>query len=247
MKEYRWYIVTVATLITASVLGYTIQVMVFHHKRDTFFYLLQDLAFLPVQVLLVTLVVNGWFQMREREELLRKTNVVVGTFFIEIGNLLLRYFSEFDVNIADMRKMADIQADWSNRDFISLKKRMDVHEYAIDCRSADIRELRRLLIGRREFILGLLANPGLIENTGFSELLWAISHLTQELELRQDFDNLPDTDYAHLAVDIRRAYILLVQEWVSYIRRLKDSYPYMYSLMVRADPFASEQSVIVTK
>ncbi|MHB1456785.1 MAG: hypothetical protein ACYC0V_07710 [Armatimonadota bacterium] len=247
MKKYRWYIMTITALIVASSLGYTIQLMIFHNERDTFFYLLQDLAFLPVQVLLVTLVVNGWFQMREREELLKKTNVVVGTFFIEIGNVLLRYFSEFDVNIDYMRKMADIHADWNNHDFVLLKKRLDMHEYTIDCRSADIRELRKLLIGRREFIMGLLANPGLVENTGFSELLWAISHLTQELELRQDFDNLPDTDYAHLGIDIRRAYILLVQEWVSYIRRLKDSYPYMYSLMVRTDPFASEQSVIITK
>lgn len=247
MDRLKWYILTAGLLIAVSTLGYTIQVMEFHREKDTFFYLLQDLAFLPVQVLLVTLVVNRWFQVRERDELIRRTNIVVGVFFIEIGNVLLKYFSEFDVNIDDMRKIADIKSNWTNRDFMLMKKRLNAHEYTIDCHCADMRDLKELLIRRREFILGLLANPGLIENTGFSELLWAISHLTQELELRNDLDNLPDADYTHLAVDVRRAYILIVQEWIAYLRRLEVSHPYMYSLMVRTDPFAPQQSAIITE
>jgi hypothetical protein len=247
MDRLKWYILTAGLLIAASTLGYSVQVMEFHREKDTFFYLLQDLAFLPVQVLLVTLVVNRWFQVRERDELIKKTNIVVGIFFIEIGNELLKYFSEFDVNIDDMRKIADIKSNWTNRDFILMKKRLSNHVYTIDCHCANMIDLKELLVGKREFILGLLANPGLVENTGFSELLWAISHLTQELGFRNDLDHLPDSDYEHLAVDVRRAYILIVQEWVSYIRRLEVSHPYMYSLMVRTDPFALNQSAIVTE
>jgi len=37
---------------------YREQIKIFHAPRDTFFYLFQDLAFVPIQVLLVTLIVD---------------------------------------------------------------------------------------------------------------------------------------------------------------------------------------------
>jgi hypothetical protein len=174
----NWYAVTGVLLILVSALGFAAQLAIFHRASDTFFYLLQDLAFLPVQVLLVSLVVNRWFQVREKSELLRKTNMVIGIFFIEMGNILLRYFSEFDANLSEMRKIADIQPSWTPRDFSLMKKRLEKHEYTIDCRCADLNDLKRMLAGKHEFLVGLLANPGLLENSAFTELLWAISHLT---------------------------------------------------------------------
>jgi hypothetical protein len=41
----------------------------------------------------------------------------------------------------------------------------------------------------------------------------------------------------HLNFDIKRAYILLVNEWLSYMKHLKEDYPYLYSLAVRTNPF----------
>ena len=56
---------------------------------------------------------------------------------------------------------------------------------------------------------------------------------------------LPVTDYEHLAGDIRRAYALLVHEWLDYMKHLKYNYPYMFSLAMRANPFDESASPLV--
>jgi len=56
---------------------------------------------------------------------------------------------------------------------------------------------------------------------------------------------LPDTDYEHLAGDIKRSYILLVHQWLDYMKHLKDNYPYLFSLAMRVNPFDQDESPIV--
>jgi hypothetical protein len=55
-------------------------------------------------------------------------------------------------------------------------------------------------------------------------------------------DSLSEADAAHLAGDIRRAYGLLVIEWLSYMRHLREDYPYLFSLAARMNPFDPEAS-----
>ena len=73
----------------------------------------------------------------------------------------------------------------------------------------------------------------------------AVFHLTEELGGREDLRQLPDTDYQHLAGDIKRAYVLLVHQWLDYMKYLKDNYPYLFSLAMRANPFDQDASPIV--
>jgi hypothetical protein len=69
-------------------------------------------------------------------------------------------------------------------------------------------------MGERDFLVRLLENPILLEHESFTELLRAVFHLTEELAAREDLGNLPDSDYKHLAGDIKRAYVLLVHQWL---------------------------------
>ncbi len=41
----------------------------------------------------------------------------------------------------------------------------------------------------------------------------------------------------HLSGDIRRAYSILITEWLAYMKHLKSDYPYLFSLAVRTNPF----------
>lgn len=91
----------------------------------------------------------------------------------------------------------------------------------------------------------MILYPNLLEHESFTELLRAVCHLTQELSHRKDLIELPDTDYEHLAGDIKRAYVLLVHEWVDYMKYLKDNYPYFFSLAMRTNPFDQDASPIV--
>jgi hypothetical protein len=49
------------------------------------------------------------------------------------------------------------------------------------------------------FLLGLMANPNLLEHESFTDLLWAVFHLTDELTHREDVSALADADLEHLA------------------------------------------------
>jgi hypothetical protein len=65
------------------------------------------------------------------------------------------------------------------------------------------------------------------------------------LEKREQVKELPEKDYAHLAGDIKRAYTLLVQRWLNYVKYLKDNYPYLFSLVMRTNPFDQTASPFV--
>ena len=103
--------------------------------------------------------------------------------------------------------------------------------------------LKRILLENGDFVLRLLENQNLLEHESFTELLWAVSHLTEELSHRQNLQNLTDADKKHLAGDMRRAYRLLMLEWLSYMEHLKKEYPYLFSLAVRTNPFDPTASV----
>ena len=94
-------------------------------------------------------------------------------------------------------------------------------------------------------MLGLLENPNLLEHESFTNLLWAVFHLTEELIHRRRLKGLPDSDYKHLSGDIKRIYHLLIAEWLEYMEHLKNDYPYLFSLAMRMNPFDANASVEV--
>lgn len=95
-------------------------------------------------------------------------------------------------------------------------------------------------------VIRLLENPMLLEHESFTDQLWAVFHLTDELAHRPGFDTLPKSDLDHLSGDMERIYGRLTREWVCYMRHLKDRYPYLFSLAVRLNPFQPEVTPVVT-
>lgn len=237
MKRLRGQILMGVLLIGLSAGLYVLQIRIFHSKRDTFFYLFQDLAFIPIQVLLVTVIVDQVLRIREKLAMMNKLNMVIGTFFSEAGARLLRSFSGFDHHLDKLRNDLLVTNDWTDQKFSLTAKDIPRYEYRIDCGKGDLAELKRFLDGKREFLLRLLANPNLLEHESFTELLWAVFHLADELTAREDVTQLSRPDSEHIAGDIRRAYIILIVEWLAYMKHLKSEYPYLFSLAVRMNPF----------
>jgi hypothetical protein len=85
MKRNRWSLILAITLLGISALAYLAQIAVFHDARNTIFYMLQDIAFVPIQVLLVTMIVNELLTRREKLEMQNKLNMVIGAFFSELA------------------------------------------------------------------------------------------------------------------------------------------------------------------
>ncbi|MDO9069009.1 MAG: hypothetical protein Q7W05_11210 [Deltaproteobacteria bacterium] len=243
MKLSRWYIFLAALLAAISFSFYLAQVLIFHKPHDTFFYMLQDLAFVPIQVLLVTLILNDLMVRREKKALLNKMNMVIGAFYSEAGNELIARLAQYDPGFNDLVALARPGAGWKDEDFIKAHRQLEGKECQIDARRAELEALKDFLSEKRGFVLGLLENQNLLEHATFTDLLWSVTHLTEELQFRTSLKDLPPADFQHLSGDIKRVYGLLLGEWLGYARHLKESYPYMYSLVVRHNPFDPEAKI----
>lgn len=237
MNRVKWQIVLGGALVASSVILFALQIRIFHASRDTFFYLFQDLAFIPIQVLLVTLILNQMLNVREKLMMLNKLNMVIGTFFSEVGGALLKSFAAFDQHAESVKGVLLVNGEWTDRHFHDAAARVRGFDYQITAARGDLQGLQLFLQGKRGFLLGLLENPNLLEHETFTELLWAVFHLSEELAARDDLRNLPPADGVHIAGDIKRAYVILMVEWLSYMRHLKQDYPYLFSFAVRMNPF----------
>jgi len=245
MKRYRWQILLGLALIVASVVLYLIDYEVFGGARSIFIFIMGSIAFVPVEVLLVTLIINGLLSQRERKTRLEKMNMVIGSFFSEVGTLLLTYFSDFDPELAAIRKHLIVTNNWSDQEFVTVSKRLRNYDYKVEIRKIDMEGLKGFLVSKRDFLLRLLENPALLEHEIFTELLRSAFHFSEELERREKVTGLSDSDYEHLTDDVNRAYTLLVQQWLEYVKYLKDNYPYLFSLAMRTNPFDQTASPFV--
>ena len=244
-RRLNWQIALGLALIALSALVYVIHYFIFRDSHHIFIYMIGDIAFVFIEVLMVTLIIHGVLSLREKRAIMDKLNMVIGAFFSEVGTNLLKVFSSLDPDSATLRRGLILTADASESDFSSLRQSLKAHEYAVSMDGAAVEELRGFLVGRRNFLLRLLENPNLLEHESFSDLLWATFHLTEELAHRQDVRRLPETDYEHLAGDVARVYVLLAGEWLSYMKHLRANYPYLFSLAMRTNPYDPDASPVV--
>lgn len=245
MKNIRWQITLGILLIALAMAIYLLQIYIFNSPRDTYFYLFQDLAFVPIQVLLVTVIVDQFLRIRDRIALLKKLNMVIGAFFSEVGTQFLRYGISFSEDVRTFGDKLIIKGFWIDQHFLEVIKEVKNLDGRIDCGRGDLEELKSFLTARRSFLLGLLENQNLLEHETFTELLWAVFHLMEELSYRSGLHSLTKADSEHIAGDFKRAYVKTITEWLSYMHHLKSEYPYLFSLAVRLNPFDPHASVEV--
>ena len=245
IKKHYFLIILAVVFLALSGLTYFIHYVVFRDVHHIFIYMVGDLAFLPLEVLLVVIIIERILTHRERRKKLQKLNMVVGAFFSEVGSHLLRALLEDFDNKQEISRQLNITAGWTKNDFRKAAAFAYHLRVELDCRNVNLTELRTLLAQKREFILTLLENPNLLEHDAFTDLLWAVTHLDEELEARPAVTDLPDKDLEHIADDIRRLYDHLASEWLDYVEHLKAHYPFLFSLVLRTHPFQERPSAII--
>ena len=237
MKFLSWKIFLGLGLIVLSVLLYVFNYLIFRDANYMFRLFLAQLGFLPISVLLVTIIINQLLSQRARAAKLRKLNMVIGAFFSEVGTDLLKVFSNYDRKLADFRDEIKTLGNWSDQNFAGFQQRLGNFGFEIVIREGDLEALRGLLVAKRDFLLRLLENPNLLEHDSFSSLLLAVFHLTEELAQRTDLSRSSVSDRKHLSGDVQRGYVLLIKEWLAYMAHLQTRYPYLFSLALRTNPF----------
>ena len=244
-RVFDWQVTLGVILIALTTLVYFVHYLVFRDIEHIFIYFIGDVAFVFFEVLLVTLVIHRLLHHREQRALRNKLNMLIGAFFSELGTDLLRRLTGHDQESHRLAQHLLSPSDWSERQFLNIQESAREHNSAMDSRQGDLEALRDHLQEKKQFMLDLLQNPSLLENEPFTNLVWAVFHLTEELAHRRDLKDLPEADHRHLAEDMERVYHLLLVQWTGYMMHLKKDYPYLFSLAKRTNPLTHHAPVEV--
>jgi len=247
MRKLNWLMVLGLSLVALSAILYSIHFALFHDVHHILIYLIGDIAFVPIEVLLVTLIIHRLLTVREKRAVLKKVNMVIGLFFSEVGTDLLKFLSRVNPDSATLREQLIVQNDWTRRQFASRSRAFKKMSYQVSFSVEDLEELKAFLLEKRDFLLRLLENQSLLEHEAFTDLLWATLHLAEELENRRELRTIPETDIRHLEGDIKRVYRTIITQWLLYMHHLKRYYPYLFSLSTRINPFDPDASAVVTQ
>ena len=223
-------------LVSVSLILYGVDYMLLGSAKELTIWFLGNLAFLPVYVIIVTLMIERVLKERERQTVMRKLNMVIGVFFSEVGNRLLKELSAYVVSCDELKRHLLVNGTWKEQEFSTALEYLRKSDIKIESSRCEKIVLKRFLVEKRGFLVSLLENQNLLEHEEFTDLLWAVFHLVEELEARDSFENMPQSDVDHINGDIKRVFGHLSREWVMYIRHLKQDYPYLFSLAVRLNP-----------
>lgn len=244
LKRHSFFIILSIIFLALSVTGYWIHFLIFRDAHHIFLYLIGDLAFLPLEVLIVVIVIERILSRREKQTMMKKLNMVIGAFFSETGNHLLEYLLNYFDNREEITRRLNVSQNWNKKDFKEASDFAYHLTIEIDYHNLELEQLKEFMVQKRMFLLRLLENPNLLEHDRFTDLLWAATHLDEELEARLSLKDLPEKDLAHIAGDIQRLYDHLASEWLSYVEHLQSSYPFLFSLVLRTHPFQAEKSPV---
>lgn len=246
-EENRWKLYAGIGLVLLSVILYTVHFLLFHDEHHIFLFLVSDIAFIPLEVLIVTLIIDQLLESREKTQRMEKLNMVIGTFFSKTGTPLLTLLSRSDPCIETLRPGLVVRDSWTDREFAAVKSTLKDYSCGVREDALDLEALRTFLLDNEDFMMRLVENPMIFEHETFTDLILAISHLTEELRSRGSLEGLPHEDIIHLGGDCKRVYSLLVPEWVHYMEYLRAHYPYLFSLAMRKNPFDTGASVVIGK
>ncbi len=244
MFRLPWQIKLGVTLGACSALVYLLKITLIDNLPGTIEYIFNSAGFLFINVLFVTLVINGLLAKRAKNERLEKLNMVIGIFFTEVGNELIKRIIPADKNGSDFEK-SFILTGKEKPNEQSMIRAIENHPFALQSEEINLKEMHDFLQNNRNFLLRLMENPVMLEHQSFTTLLLAAFHLTAELDLREDLSKLTVSDRAHLTGDVSRVYQALTKEWIHYMGYLSLNYPYLYSLAVRTNPYDRNATVEV--
>lgn len=156
MGRVNWQVMLGLALIALSAVVYFIHYLIFRDAHHIFIYMIGDIAFVFVEVLMVTLIIHRLLSLREKRAILEKLNMVIGAFFSELGTRLLQSFSSLDADSEKITKHLVLTAPWSNKDLLAVGKLLEDHDYTVEAEKDALEELQAFLVGRRSFVLRLL-------------------------------------------------------------------------------------------
>jgi hypothetical protein len=230
-------------LVITSVILYYLHFKIFDDFHHIALYFLEDLAFIPIEVIFVSLIIHKAIEDQEKEKIREKTNVLVSVFFSEAGNSLLKALISSDDEIHNLKTIIEDNVHFSPKELKLMKGGLSKHAYKLNLDANDLCDIKVIMASHKNFILTLIQNPHLIEHNGLTDLILAMLHLIEELGARENLKSISTKDIEHLTGDVERVYSRLANEWLSYMGYQKKEYPFLFSFSSRSNPFSDENNI----
>lgn len=230
-------------LVGLSAALHAVHYAIFQDLHHILIYLLADIAFIPLEVFFVSVVLERIIEKRDARTITKKINMLVGLFYQEVGNDILTKFVNVDKGLTSNNLDATIDFKWDATKYKKLQSCIKMHKYSVAMEQLDLKGLDLLLTEKKDMVVNLITNPTIHEHGAFSEVLMSLFHLADELKHRP-LDALAKEDIDHLKVDIDRVYRKLAEEWVTYMSHLQVDYPYLFLAAVKSNPFDKRQATV---
>lgn len=243
MKKLRNTILLGLGLVGLSALLHAVHYAIFQDLHHILIYLLADIAFIPLEVFFVSVVLERIIEKRDERTITKKLNMLIGLFYQEVGNDLLTQFVHADLGLASNRLDAMIDFKWDAAKYKNLSACIKMHKYNVSMAHIDLNAMDSLMTMKKDMVVSLITNPTIHEHGAFSEVLMSLFHLADELKHRP-LEALTREDIDHLKVDIDRVYRKLAEEWVTYMSHLQVDYPYLFLAAVKSNPFDRRHETI---
>lgn len=237
LKRIPWQMKLGTLLILASIVLYVAHYYIFRDTHELLLWIIGDLAFLPLQVLFVSIFLNEVLNSREKKDKMHKLNMVIGAFFTDTGSELMYKIAQLDINKSWLQETFEHEKEWSLGELTKIEKQLKDHKCTLEYDGEKVKEIKDFLDSKRTFLLTLLSNQNLLDHNSFTALLWSVFHTTEELLRRKNLSKNSLEDQKHILADIQRGYKLIIIEWVAYIKHLQVDYPYLFKFELRANPF----------
>ncbi len=183
-------------LLIISAIFYGLQIVIFHDTHDTSFYIFQDLGFLPVSIAVTTFIVGALLDRQNKQERIEASRILTVSFFSVMGNSLM------DLLCSALDDQSRVKWD------------SDIFD-----------EILTFLDDNTSTVLTIASNPNLLEHEKFTDLLWSVLHLREELYSRKD-EEISHADQLHIVNDAQRVFDLYLENWNEYSEYTKAEYPY---------------------
>jgi hypothetical protein len=160
LKKRSYFIPALAVIfILLSGIFYAVHYFVFQDVHHIIIFMVGDLAFLPLEVFIVVLLIERILSRRERRAKLQKLNMVVGAFFSDIGNYLLRsLLDQFD-NKQEISQHLNISAVWTKKDFQKASDFAHRLPVDIDSHNMDLDQLKEFLSPEERVYTDITGEP----------------------------------------------------------------------------------------
>lgn len=228
MKKRNYYIKVSIILVILSAIMFYVHYLMFGQAKNTAYYSLMNLCFIPINSLVVTVLLEKLIDVKEKKERMNKLDMLVGIFFSEIGYKLMHEIIKGDINaknfVMSFNKLDEIE------------ERIVKYDYDVYINEIDIPYIKELLINNNHLLINLVSNENLHQHEIFTDLLMAVIHLRDEILFMEKYGcNIIDNK--HLENDINRVYKSITIQWISYLKYLKINYPFLYNNAVLINPY----------